>query len=101
MTDGEMDLVDGYEDLPADMQEKVKRAIEQGHVDDVDWKHVCACSIRSVFLLTVNRTLHRTSLELRVFDRCPLRRRYASSPYVNRSSKARPHPLCSSFGVLY
>ncbi|KAL8923967.1 MAG: hypothetical protein Q9172_002894 [Xanthocarpia lactea] len=30
--------VDGYEDLPDDCQEKVKRAIENGHVDDEDWK---------------------------------------------------------------
>ncbi|KAK0938399.1 hypothetical protein LTR29_010039 [Friedmanniomyces endolithicus] len=36
-SDGDMDMVDGYEDLPSDMQEKVQRAFEQGHVDDADW----------------------------------------------------------------
>ena len=31
-------MVDGYDELPKDFQDKVKRAIEQGHVDDEDWK---------------------------------------------------------------
>lgn len=35
-----MDLVDGYDELPEDAQEKVKRALEQGHVDDDDWNGV-------------------------------------------------------------
>ncbi|KAF2208079.1 hypothetical protein CERZMDRAFT_19825, partial [Cercospora zeae-maydis SCOH1-5] len=33
----DLDLIDGYDDLPADAQEKVKRSLEQGHVDDEDW----------------------------------------------------------------
>lgn len=36
----DMDLVDGYEDLPAEFQEKVTRAFQQGHVDDEDWNGV-------------------------------------------------------------
>jgi len=39
-----MDLVDGYEELPPDVQDKVKRAIMQGHVDDADWKGVSLLS---------------------------------------------------------
>lgn len=35
-----MDLVDGYEELPKDAQEKVKRALEQEHVDDEEWNGV-------------------------------------------------------------
>jgi hypothetical protein len=35
-----MDMVDGYEDLPTEAQEKVRRAVEQEHVDDEDWKGV-------------------------------------------------------------
>lgn len=35
-----MDLIDGYDELPSDAQEKVKRALEQGHVDDEDWNGV-------------------------------------------------------------
>ena len=35
-----MELFDGYEDLPDDDKEKIKRALEQGHVDDEDWKGV-------------------------------------------------------------
>ncbi|KAI9726178.1 MAG: hypothetical protein M1828_001851 [Chrysothrix sp. TS-e1954] len=38
MSSGDMDYVDGYDDLSADNQAKVKRCIEQGHVDDADWK---------------------------------------------------------------
>ena len=37
---GDMDMVDGFEDLPSDVQEKVKRAFEQVHVDDEDWNGV-------------------------------------------------------------
>lgn len=37
---GDMDLIDGYDELPADAQEKVERALQQGHVDDEDWKGV-------------------------------------------------------------
>lgn len=34
-------MLDGFEELEDDeMKEKIKRAIEQGHVDDADWKGV-------------------------------------------------------------
>jgi hypothetical protein len=35
-----MDLVDGYDELPKAAQEKVQRALANGHVDDEDWKGV-------------------------------------------------------------
>jgi len=38
-SEGDMDLVDGYTDMSTEMQEKIMRALEQGHVDDADWKH--------------------------------------------------------------
>lgn len=38
---GNMDLVDGYEELPDEVQKKVKRCFAQGHVDDEDWNGVC------------------------------------------------------------
>jgi len=34
------DLVDGFDELPAEMQEKVKTALEEGHVADDDWRGV-------------------------------------------------------------
>ena len=34
----DMDYVDGYDELPHDFQEKVYRALDQGHVDMEDWK---------------------------------------------------------------
>ncbi|KAI9843602.1 MAG: hypothetical protein M1838_002534 [Thelocarpon superellum] len=36
--DNNLELLDGYDELPADVQEKVRRALENGHVDDEDWK---------------------------------------------------------------
>lgn len=38
--DKDYNLLDGYEDLPEEYQEKVRKALEQGHVDDADWKGV-------------------------------------------------------------
>lgn len=35
-------MLDGYEELPNDLQEKVKQAFDNGHVDDEDWKGVCS-----------------------------------------------------------
>ena len=32
-------MIDGYEDIPPEAQEKVLRAIHQGHIDDEDWKY--------------------------------------------------------------
>ena len=37
---GDLDLVDGYDELPKDFQQKVERALKYGHVDDEDWKGV-------------------------------------------------------------
>lgn len=34
------DLIDGYDEISEENQEKVMRALEQGHVDDEDWKGV-------------------------------------------------------------
>ena len=38
--ENDLDLFDGYDELPEDAQEKMRRALEQGHVDDEDWKWV-------------------------------------------------------------
>ncbi|KAL3496854.1 hypothetical protein BJX62DRAFT_193079 [Aspergillus germanicus] len=35
--DRDLDLLDGYEDLPQEHQEKLARALDQGHIDDEDW----------------------------------------------------------------
>ena len=39
----DMELVDGFDSLPEGDQEKVKRALEQEHVDDDDWNGVRSC----------------------------------------------------------
>ncbi|KAI9831548.1 MAG: hypothetical protein M1819_004778 [Sarea resinae] len=36
--DGDLDMIDGYDEIPSELQEKVARAVEQGHVDDADWR---------------------------------------------------------------
>lgn len=36
--------MDGYDELSAENQEKVRQALEQGHVDDSDWKGVSCVS---------------------------------------------------------
>lgn len=35
------EMLDGYNDLPPEMQEKILRALKNGHVDDSEWKGVC------------------------------------------------------------
>lgn len=37
---GDTEMVDGYDELPEEYQEKVKFALENGHVPDEDWKGV-------------------------------------------------------------
>ncbi|CAK3914966.1 Zinc finger PARP-type [Lecanosticta acicola] len=37
-SEGDPELIDGLDELPQDAQDKVMRAIEQGHVDDEDWR---------------------------------------------------------------
>ena len=52
-----VDLFDGYDELPENIQEKMRRALEQGHVDDEDWKGVSEqrrrCTV--MFLTAVGR----------------------------------------------
>lgn len=38
--DDDASNLDGYDDLPDDFQEKISKAIEEGHVADEDWNGV-------------------------------------------------------------
>ena len=38
--EGDLDLLDGYEDIPEELQQKVSQALLDGHVDDADWNGV-------------------------------------------------------------
>ena len=38
--EGDLDMFDGYDELPEDLQEKVRKALDDGHVDDDDWRGV-------------------------------------------------------------
>jgi len=46
LADNDLDAVDGYDELPADLQEKIEYAFEHHHVADEDWKGVTV-SIRA------------------------------------------------------
>lgn len=37
---GDTEMVDGYDELPEELQEKVQYALANGHVPDEDWKGV-------------------------------------------------------------
>lgn len=37
---GDMDLLDGYDDLPQEYKDKIDFALKNGHVPDEDWKGV-------------------------------------------------------------
>lgn len=38
--EGDFDLLDGYDEISSENQEKIREAVEQGHVADSDWKGV-------------------------------------------------------------
>ena len=46
-TDNNFDYLDGYDELSEDVQGTIRRAFEQGHVDDEDWKGVFCPAIAS------------------------------------------------------
>lgn len=37
-------MVDGYDELPSELQEKVKYSLQNGHVPDEDWKGDVECN---------------------------------------------------------
>lgn len=43
--EGDPSQIDGYEELPEDFQEKLVRAVEQGHIDDEDWGWVVLSTV--------------------------------------------------------
>ena len=49
---GDTDMVDGYDELPANFQEKVDFALENGHVPDEDWKGVSPAIVSKTTILT-------------------------------------------------
>jgi hypothetical protein len=59
--EGDLDLLEGYENLPEDIQVKVKRALDQGHVDDEEWQGVSfnpsSFTTRRIILLLICLTL--------------------------------------------
>jgi hypothetical protein len=53
-------MVDGFDELPAEYQEKVKYALEHGNVPDEDWKGVSllyTCTISRLNCLGVFNTI--------------------------------------------
>ena len=54
-TEDDLDIVDGYDELPADAQEKVRFALRNGHVQDEDWKGVSVIRRSTVGVAEKNR----------------------------------------------
>ena len=55
----DMELVDGYDTMPEWAQDKVRRALEQLHVDDEDWNGVSTIPhVLFIIHLTDLRTLN-------------------------------------------
>jgi hypothetical protein len=48
----DFERIDGLDEVPAEVQETVKRALLQGHIDDEDFAGVCSC-----FLLIIHQAL--------------------------------------------
>ena len=41
--EGDLEMLDGYDELNEDFQEKVRKALADGHVADEDWNGVGDC----------------------------------------------------------
>lgn len=48
-----MSMLDGFEELPKELQVEIEKAFEQGHVDDADWKGVSFLSLSSISCVEV------------------------------------------------
>ena len=52
-TNGDTSLIDGFEELDSESQEKISTALKEGHVADSDWKGVCVffhlCALLDIF----------------------------------------------------
>lgn len=59
MSGGDEDLLDGFDEIDQESQDKIRRALKQGHVDDEDWKGVSR-HIAFQKLLVTNSHSHRT-----------------------------------------
>lgn len=55
------DMIDGFDVLPEEEQLKIMRAMDQGHVDDEDWKGVSYCC-RSIIVLHSTYRVNRMTV---------------------------------------
>ena len=61
--DGDLEMLDGYDEIDEESQEKVRKALKDGHVADEDWNGV-SCEILYQMLDThPYRTLNKIALE--------------------------------------
>ena len=79
--EGNLDYLDGYEELPPDLQAVVARAVENGHVDDADWKGVSdlhslrACNDSYIIRIWIRIDLARKASDLQLQRRMRERRK--------------------------
>lgn len=75
---GDTDMVDGYDDLPSEYQEKIKFALANGHVEDEDWKGDVECNRPGqkgfrVKVKTPKKKKGSKADEVRIREACSLR----------------------------
>ena len=54
--DKDLDILDGYDELPTEYQDKIKYALQNGHVNDEDWKGVSLITFCLGLVADFNRT---------------------------------------------
>lgn len=98
-----MEMVDGYDTLPEEFQDKVKRAIEQGHVDDADWKWVSTMVfLRVVHLgLTITQDPEMNIPGGKAFRSTPKKKKVSREQAQGRSGVIRLFGPMSQFGEFH
>lgn len=81
-----LDNLDGYDELPDDLQEKVRRAFDQGHVDDEEWSG-------DVEKNRPGQRGYRDNHDRKLRDRLEIEdAALSTSPSMNRSPSLEPSP---------
>lgn len=78
-----LEYLDGYEELPEDLQEQVRRAMEQGHVDDEDWNGVSLTTVALLLRSDIVQDLEMNRPGMKGF-RSPATKKAAKEQKVSR-----------------
>lgn len=87
--------LDGFEELSEEFQEKIRKAIELGHVEDEEWKGVSLPSSISTlrsFPLKIDQLMPPRTLNATALDK---------SACMSRLTRARERPMRLVDSILY